>query len=75
MVVGFSGSPSGQPQLIWIMVSVKVFISFRHGLGRDLVKGVQRSGTRPARIEGDDPLQVYRSFVGITCGTRVPEGR
>jgi hypothetical protein len=26
-------------------------------------------------IEGDDPLEVYRSFVGITYITRVAEGR
>jgi D-amino peptidase len=40
---------------------------------RDL--GVERSGTRSVRIAGDDPLEVYRSFVGITCITRVAEGR
>jgi D-amino peptidase len=39
------------------------------------VKGVERSGTRAVRIEGDDPLAVYRSFVGITYITRVAEGR
>lgn len=38
-------------------------------------KGVERSGTRSVRIEGDDPLEVYRSFVGITYITRVAEGR
>jgi D-aminopeptidase len=41
----------------------------------DAVKGVERAGTRTLRIEGDDPLAVYRSFVGITCVTRVAEGR
>ena len=39
------------------------------------VKGVQRTGTRTVRIEGDDPLAVYRSFVGVTYITRVAEGR
>jgi D-amino peptidase len=39
------------------------------------VKGVARSGTRTVRIEGDDPLEVYQSFVGITYITRVSEGR
>ena len=39
------------------------------------VKGVERSGTRSVRIEGDDPLEVYRSFVGVTYITRVAEGR
>jgi D-amino peptidase len=39
------------------------------------VKGVERTGTRAVRIEADDPLAVYRSFVGITYITRVAEGR
>jgi D-amino peptidase len=39
------------------------------------VTGVRRSGTRSVRIQGDDPLQVYRSFVGLTYITRVAEGR
>jgi D-aminopeptidase len=39
------------------------------------VKGVERTGTRTVRIEGEDPLAVYRSFVGITYITRVAEGR
>jgi hypothetical protein len=39
------------------------------------VKGVTQSGTRSVRIEGDDPLEVYQSFVGITYITRVSEGR
>lgn len=39
------------------------------------VKGVERAGTRTARVEGDDPLAVFRSFVGITYITRVAEGR
>ena len=39
------------------------------------VKGVERSGTRSVRIAGDDPLEVYRSFVAVTYITRVSEGR
>lgn len=39
------------------------------------VKGVQRTGTRTVRIAGDDPLTVFRSFVGVTYITRVAEGR
>jgi D-amino peptidase len=39
------------------------------------VKGVERTGTRSVAIEGDDPMAVYRSFVGITYITRVAEGR
>ncbi len=39
------------------------------------VKGVKRTGTRTVRVEGDDPLAVYRSFVGVTYMTRVAEGR
>jgi D-amino peptidase len=39
------------------------------------VKGVERSGTRSVRIEADDPLAVYRSFVAVTYITRVAEGR
>jgi D-amino peptidase len=39
------------------------------------VKGVARSGTRSVRITGDDPLEIYQSFVGITYITRVSEGR
>lgn len=39
------------------------------------VKGVERAGPRTVRIEGDDPLAVYRSFVGVTYITRVAEGR
>jgi D-amino peptidase len=39
------------------------------------VKGAERRGTRSVRIEGDDPLEVYRSFVGLTYITQVPEGR
>jgi D-amino peptidase len=39
------------------------------------VKGVERSGTRSVRIVGEDPLEVYRSFVGLTYITRVAEDR
>jgi D-amino peptidase len=39
------------------------------------VKGVERAGIRSARIEGDDPLAVFRAFVGLTYITRVAEGR
>jgi D-amino peptidase len=39
------------------------------------VKGVERTGTRTVRAEGDDPLAVFRSFVGVTYITRVAEGR
>ena len=39
------------------------------------VKGVERTGTRSVRVMGDDPLEIYRSFVGITYITRVSEGR
>ena len=39
------------------------------------VKGIERSGTRAVRIAGDDPLEVYQSFVGLSYITRVSEGR
>jgi D-amino peptidase len=39
------------------------------------VKGVERSGTRSVRIMGEDPLEIYRSFVGLTYITRMSEGR
>ena len=39
------------------------------------VKGVERSGTRSVRIVGEDPLEVYRSFVGLTYITQVAEDR
>jgi D-amino peptidase len=39
------------------------------------VKGVERTGTRTVRVESEDPLAVFRSFVGITYITRVAEGR
>jgi D-amino peptidase len=39
------------------------------------VRGVERTGTRCVRIEGDDPLALYRSFVAVTYITRVSEGR
>ncbi len=41
------------------------------------IRGVERSGLRTVRIEGDDPLLVYQSFVGVVylTRTRVAEGR
>jgi D-amino peptidase len=39
------------------------------------IKGVERSGTRQVAITGSDPLDAYRSFVGLTYITRVAEGR
>ena len=35
--------------------------------------GAQGQAHRTDR--GDDPFEVYRSFVGITCSTRVSEER
>jgi D-amino peptidase len=39
------------------------------------VRGVERTGVRTVRISGEDPLALFRSFVGITYITRVSEGR
>jgi D-amino peptidase len=39
------------------------------------IKGVERTGRRSVAIEGDDPLAMYRAFVGTTYLTRVAEGR
>jgi D-amino peptidase len=39
------------------------------------VKGVDRTGTRTVRVHGEDPVAVFRSFVGVTYITRVAEGR
>ncbi len=39
------------------------------------IRGVERSGLRTVLIEGDDPLRLYRSFVGLVYLTRVAEGR
>lgn len=39
------------------------------------VKGVSRSGARPVRIAGDDPLEIYRSLIGVTRVARVSGGR
>jgi D-amino peptidase len=36
---------------------------------------VERTGVRTVTIGGDDPLAVFRSFVGVTYITRVSEGR
>jgi D-amino peptidase len=39
------------------------------------VRGVERSGVRAVSISGEDPLAIFRSFVGLTYITRVSEGR
>jgi D-amino peptidase len=39
------------------------------------VRGVQRTGVRTVSIGGEDPLEVFRAFVGMTYITRVSEGR
>jgi D-amino peptidase len=39
------------------------------------VRGVERTGVRTVSIRGEDPLQVFRAFVGMTYITRVSEGR
>jgi D-amino peptidase len=39
------------------------------------VRGVERTGVRAVSISGEDPLEVFRSFVGLTYITRVSEGR
>jgi D-amino peptidase len=39
------------------------------------VRGVERTGVRTVSIRGEDPLAIYRSFVGVTYITRVAEGR
>jgi D-amino peptidase len=39
------------------------------------VRGVERTGIRTVSIRGEDPLEVFRSFVGMTYITRVSEGR
>lgn len=39
------------------------------------IKGVERTGRRAVAIEGDDPLAMYRAFVGTSYLTRVAEGR
>ena len=39
------------------------------------VRGVERTGVRTVSIRGEDPLSVFRSFVGLTYITRVSEGR
>jgi D-amino peptidase len=39
------------------------------------IRGVERSDLRTCVIEGDDPLAMYRAFVGTTYVTRVAEGR
>jgi D-amino peptidase len=39
------------------------------------VRGVERTGVRAVSISGEDPLAIFRSFVGLTYITRVSEGR
>ena len=39
------------------------------------VSELENRWTMRVRIMGEDPLEVYRSFVGITYITRVSEGR
>jgi D-amino peptidase len=39
------------------------------------VRGVERTGLRTVSIRGEDPLAMFRSFVGMTYITRVSEGR
>jgi D-amino peptidase len=39
------------------------------------VRGVERTGVRAVSIRGEDPLAMFRSFVGLTYITRVSEGR
>jgi D-amino peptidase len=39
------------------------------------VRGVERTGVRTVGIRGEDPLEVFRAFVGMTYITRVSEGR
>jgi D-amino peptidase len=39
------------------------------------VRGVERTGLRTVTIRGEDPLAMFRSFVGMTYITRVSEGR
>jgi D-amino peptidase len=39
------------------------------------VRGVTRVGVRTIRIEGDDPLAMFQTFVAVTYITRVAEGR
>ena len=39
------------------------------------VRGVERTDVRTVSIHGQDPLAMFRSFVGMTYITRVSEGR
>jgi len=39
------------------------------------VRGVERTGVRTVSIRAEDPLAIFRSFVGMTYITRVSEGR
>jgi D-amino peptidase len=39
------------------------------------VRGADRAGLRAVRIQGEDPMAMFRSFVAVTYITRVAEGR
>src|SRR5690348_7081269 len=39
------------------------------------VRGVERTGVRTVTIGGDDPMEIFRSFVAVTYITRQSEGR
>jgi D-amino peptidase len=39
------------------------------------IRGVERTDLRSVVIEGDDPVAIYRAFVGAIYITRVAEGR
>jgi D-amino peptidase len=39
------------------------------------IRGVERTDLRAVRIEGDDPLALFRAFVGVVYLTRLAEGR
>jgi D-amino peptidase len=39
------------------------------------VRGADRAGVRTVRIQGEDPMAMFRSFVAVTYITRVAEGR
>jgi len=39
------------------------------------IGGVERTGVRSAAIQGQDPLALYRAFVGVCYLTRQAQGR
>jgi D-amino peptidase len=61
--VGYHGSISGDRQTA-DMAEMATWI-----------RGVERTDPRTVRIEGDDPLALFRSFVGVVYLSRVAEGR